>query len=106
MDFSQYTIEQLEAFQDEIAKEIKAQRDAKRRSLRKDMERLAKESGISLDELFDEVTTKPSNESKRPVAPKYRNPNDASQTWTGRGRQPFWLIAALAEGKQLADLEI
>lgn len=27
------------------------------------------------------------------VAPKYRNPNDPSQTWTGRGKQPLWLAA-------------
>lgn len=106
MDFSQYTIEQLEAFQDEIAKEINAQRDAKRRSLRKDMERLAKEAGVSLDELFNEATAKPAKASKGSVAAKYRNPNDATQTWTGRGRQPLWVVAALAEGKLLSDLEI
>ena len=25
------------------------------------------------------------------VAPKYRNPNDAAQTWTGRGKNPIWV---------------
>ena len=25
------------------------------------------------------------------VAPKYRNPNDATQTWTGRGKSPVWV---------------
>ena len=43
---------------------------------------------------------------KKPVAAKYRNPNDASQTWSGRGRQPVWLVALLAEGKKLEDLAV
>jgi DNA-binding protein H-NS len=40
------------------------------------------------------------------VAPKYRNPGDASQTWTGRGRQPAWVAEALAGGARLEDLAI
>ncbi|WP_333829671.1 H-NS histone family protein, partial [Pararhodobacter sp.] len=33
-------------------------------------------------------------------------PADTSQTWTGRGRQPRWVVAALADGKTLDDLAI
>ncbi len=29
------------------------------------------------------------------VAPKYRNPSNASETWSGRGRQPVWFAEAL-----------
>jgi DNA-binding protein H-NS len=35
------------------------------------------------------------------VPPKYRNPNDPSQTWAGRGLQPHWLRDALKSGKKL-----
>ena len=35
------------------------------------------------------------------VPPKYRNPNDSSQTWAGRGLQPHWLRDALKSGKKL-----
>ncbi len=34
------------------------------------------------------------------IAPKYRNPEDKKQTWTGRGRMPLW-AAELAEVDQL-----
>ena len=27
------------------------------------------------------------------VAPKYKNPADATQTWTGRGKSPVWVQA-------------
>jgi DNA-binding protein H-NS len=35
------------------------------------------------------------------VKPKYRNPAEKAQTWTGRGRQPLWLVAASKSGKKL-----
>jgi DNA-binding protein H-NS len=44
--------------------------------------------------------------SRGKVAPKYRNPNNPAETWTGRGRQPRWVQAALAEGRTLSDLAI
>jgi len=37
---------------------------------------------------------------------KYRNPNDPSQTWTGTGRKPVWVLSQLSAGKQLADLAV
>ncbi|HZP79371.1 MAG TPA: H-NS histone family protein [Pseudolabrys sp.] len=40
------------------------------------------------------------------VAPKYRNPLNPLETWTGRGRQPRWVTAALKTGKKIADLSI
>lgn len=40
------------------------------------------------------------------VLPKYRNPNEPSETWAGRGRQPRWLVAALKSGKQIDDFRI
>jgi DNA-binding protein H-NS len=40
------------------------------------------------------------------VAPKYRNPADRSQTWSGRGRPPRWFKAALGKGKTERSLLI
>ncbi len=40
------------------------------------------------------------------VPPKYRNPNDPSQTWTGRGRQPRWVAELLSQGYTLEQLKI
>ncbi len=41
-----------------------------------------------------------------PVAPKYRNPANPSETWAGRGLKPRWLTAALKGGKKLEDFSI
>src|SRR5229473_7183607 len=40
------------------------------------------------------------------VAPKYRNPENASETWAGRGLKPRWLAAALKSGKKLEEFLI
>jgi DNA-binding protein H-NS len=34
------------------------------------------------------------------VAPKYRNPDNHSETWAGRGLKPRWLTAAIKAGKK------
>ena len=39
------------------------------------------------------------------VAPKYRD-SATGTTWTGRGKQPKWLAAAIQSGKKLEDFKI
>src|SRR5918999_3605978 len=41
-----------------------------------------------------------------PVTPKFRNPNQPSETWSGRGKQPRWLVAQLGSGKRIEDFKI
>ena len=41
-----------------------------------------------------------------PVSPKFRNPVQPTETWSGRGRQPRWLLAELKNGRQLDDFKI
>jgi DNA-binding protein H-NS len=44
---------------------------------------------------------------RKSLAPKYRNPANARETWAGRGLKPRWLNAALKGGKRkLSDFEI
>lgn len=40
------------------------------------------------------------------VAPKYRNPKDKSQTWSGRGLKPKWLVALLKQGRKLENFAV
>jgi DNA-binding protein H-NS len=41
-----------------------------------------------------------------PVLPKYRNPANPSETWSGRGRKPTWLEQQLTAGRQLSEFAI
>ena len=35
------------------------------------------------------------------VLPKYQNPKNTAETWSGRGKQPHWVQAQLGAGKKL-----
>lgn len=37
---------------------------------------------------------------------KYENPDNPSQKWTGKGREPNWLKKLIEDGKSLEELEI
>lgn len=82
--------------------------------VRKKMLLLAKNESYTIAELFDgasSATTAPrarktasakpakARKSLGKVAPKYRNPDNADETWTGRGKQPRWLAAFTAQGR-------
>jgi DNA-binding protein H-NS len=41
-----------------------------------------------------------------PVRPKYKNPKEPFETWSGRGKKPRWLSALLKSGKKLDDFLI
>lgn len=51
------------------------------------------------------VSGKAGMDKRSIVAPKYRDAATGA-TWTGRGKQPKWLAAAIANGKQLQDFKI
>jgi DNA-binding protein H-NS len=40
------------------------------------------------------------------IAPKYRNPDNLSETWSGRGREPKWLQHQIAAGKSREEFLI
>jgi DNA-binding protein H-NS len=40
------------------------------------------------------------------VLPKYANPQSPLETWSGRGKQPRWLVAALKTGHKLDEFKI
>jgi DNA-binding protein H-NS len=39
-------------------------------------------------------------------APKFRNTENPTETWVGRGRRPRWLKEHLAAGRRLDDFRV
>ncbi len=50
------------------------------------------------------VKTRKSKAAGKPVAAKFKGPNDES--WSGRGLQPKWLSALIAQGRSKADFAV
>ena len=63
-----------------------------------------------LDELGRKIGGSPKDiPQRRPypkVEPKFRNPNDPSETWSGRGKTPRWMIEMIADGRSIDDFRI
>jgi DNA-binding protein H-NS len=72
---------------------IKAEKqNAERSTIKQKLIDTAKAAGFDIHELFG-------NRRKGKVAPKYCDPKNPANTWTGRGRMPRWMVAALKGGK-------
>jgi len=46
------------------------------------------------------------DDRRRGVSAKYRNPDNPTETWAGRGLRPKWVADKLAQGASLDDLLI
>ena len=74
--------------------------------------KLARAEGYTIEELFGASggtrgAAAPARARKLgKVPPKYRNPENPKETWTGRGKQPRWLAAYNAKGRDLAEFLI
>ncbi len=108
IDLSALTVEELNGVIAQAQQLIKAKRKTSIKQARAKIEQMAADLGITVAELLannGEVKAVSTKEKKK-VEPRYRNPANAEETWTGRGKQPRWLTAQLFAGKQLADFSI
>ena len=123
IDLEGLSAKQLEAV---IARAKKRQDALKQRKpiagVRKKLVAMAKADGYTIAELFGDDGAGANAESapaaKRTarksakgrvlgkVAPKYRNPDNPKETWSGRGMQPRWLAQQVKRGKSPADVLI
>jgi DNA-binding protein H-NS len=65
------------------------------KEVREKIERLLKSSSLTLADVYPTRSGKGAKGPKSVVAPKYRNPANATQTWSGRGKRPLWFVQAL-----------
>jgi DNA-binding protein H-NS len=84
-----------------VKKQIGLVRDREKSEAKQELVALAERRGFSLSELLGGRGAKGSK-----VAVKYRNKDNPAETWTGRGRQPRWLVALLKRGKKLEDFAV
>ena len=118
-NYSSWSVEKLKKERQKIDKAInQAEKRDKKATLAK-MATIARQNGFELHELLSEPGARTKSEGvrktrrkKKPagtrakVQPKYRNPDDHAQTWTGRGRQPLWVKTQLESGVGLDRLKI
>lgn len=109
LDLNSLSLKELKDLQVSVARTISEFEDRKRREALAALEALARENGFSLGELVGGGFSRGSGKADKratPIAPKYVDPHNAANTWSGRGRKPSWFQAALDAGKKPEDLLI
>lgn len=108
IDLSGLSVADLEKLIGEAKARIEIVKKQQFAELRRALESQARNAGFDIYELFSGGRSKAPAAvgDKKAVAPKYRNPGNNLQTWTGRGKQPHWVRDALASGKKLEQLAI
>ena len=88
--------------------------------VRRKVAQLAQNEGYTIEELFGtagsgtvaraprapRAAATKARKTTGKVPPKYRNPANAEETWTGRGKQPRWLAAYTSAGRSVEEFLI
>jgi DNA-binding protein H-NS len=97
---------ELSDLRDRVDAAMIAAKAAEKDALRAEMEAMAARAGLSLSDVVGGGRKGGNKLKGSKVAVKYRNPKNADETWTGRGRKPNWMVAALKKGQKMETFAV
>jgi DNA-binding protein H-NS len=107
VDLGTMTIDELWRLYEDLSRLLAARLSSEKRELEKRLARLRSDEFVRE---FKRPHLSVDGERQRKayprVLPKYRNPANSEETWSGRGKQPRWVAAALQAGRHLEELLI
>jgi len=102
-EYNNLSESELQAVIDKAEKALKDKQSRKRKDIIAQIKALAASIDVTVD-IQDSI--KKSARKGKKVAAKYCNPDDAAQTWTGRGVAPKWMQALLKAGRDKSEFLI
>jgi len=105
-DISELSVEDLKRLQAEAEALIASKKDQAIEDAYNQIIAIAEGIGFSVEELLEVGEQKRKKTTRKAVEPRYRNKSNTEETWTGRGKQPRWLVAELEKGAKLEDFLI
>ena len=104
--FEAMTVDELWLLYEELSRVLSVRLTSEKRELEKRLAQLQRDNKTRPSEALD-VASAPRERRRYPrVLPKYRNPKEPSETWSGRGKTPRWLTAALKTGHTIEEFAI
>ena len=101
IDFESWSLDELWTLHGEISGVLSARIRAEKGELEKRLAALSRGTIVAGDLENLQPNGKPRRRYPR-VLPKYRNPQ-TSETWSGRGKRPRWLVAAVKSGRKIEE---
>jgi DNA-binding protein H-NS len=109
LNLAAMSIDEMWQLHEEISQLLSVRLTSEKRELEKRLAQLRRENDTPQSRLESGKSAKdaPRERRKYPrVFPKYRNPDEPFETWSGRGKQPRWLTAALKMGHKIEEFVI
>lgn len=102
------SIDEMWQLHEEVNSVLSTRLTSEKRELEKRLAQLRREKEMRQSEAVDSRAKGTTRERRKypRVSAKYRNPNEPSETWSGRGKQPRWLTAALKTGHTIDEFVI
>ncbi len=100
VNYDKMTVKELNDHIARAQKALNAAKERERSELKHKIASLAENAGFSVGELFG------ARGRGKSAAIKFQNPDNRSETWTGRGRKPNWLVAKLNKGAKIQDFAV
>ena len=102
IDLNSLSLKELKDLQSAVNKAVTGFDDRKRKAALSQVEDAARALGFTLSELTGTAVPR----KRSPAVPKFANPANTSETWSGRGRKPRWFAAVLKSGKKQEQMAI
>lgn len=105
-DLSNLSVEELRKLTVQAEALIESKKDQAIEDAYNQILSIAESAGMTLEQFIEYGSHKRKKTTRKAVEPRYRNKNNSEETWTGRGKQPRWLVAQLDKGAKLEDFQI
>ena|ERR1700686_5421003 len=107
LDLDAMDFDKLWLLHEELTKILAEKISAEKHKLEKRLAQLSRGEQVGeVQSLPNEQRTDRPRRKYPKVLPKYSNPSAPLETWSGRGKQPRWVVAALRSGQKLEDFRI
>jgi DNA-binding protein H-NS len=110
LDFEKMPLDDLWALHEQLSNVLSSRIVAEKEQLEKRLVQLNGGKGVKRPALLQLKSSETKTDRPRrkypKVFPKYRNPSEPTETWSGRGKRPRWLVSALKSGKPIEDFQI
>lgn len=117
VDVSKLSLGELRALRNRLAKRETKLQKGQVSVVRKKVVAMLRKEGLTMADLTGGSTPKAASAAPKKtrtksklagkkVEPKFRNPNNPKETWTGRGINPKWFAGLIASGMTREQLEI
>ena len=104
IDLATLSLAELHDLVVQAQRELAERQKQERRHIMAEIRALADSVGLTVNFVEEEKAS--GSLRGRKVAPKYRNPHNPGETWTGRGMKPRWLVELIEQGRDMQEFAI